>query len=82
MCQIALRVDGEHHAVLAVLPLAAVSPDGLGVVHADREHGERRRVFSYRHKTGVEARRIRLDLADWQARIVEGRLDHGVILFT
>lgn len=68
----ALRVNGEHHAVLTVLSLAAVSPDRLGVVHSDRKHRELRRVLSDWHIAGVEARRIRLGLADWQARIVKG----------
>ena len=78
-----LRVDGAHHPALAVLCLRAVEPDGLAVRDADGV-GEQRGV-ARRGGGGHEAREegvglVGHDVLDGHAGVVEGGLDHGVVL--
>lgn len=71
-----VRVDGEHHALTAMVGragLAAVDPDRVLVVDGDFECGEVGRVGGYGHEPRVEASVV-------VAWVVECGLGGGVVL--
>lgn len=68
------RIDGEDHAILTVINLTAVEPEGGRRVHRYREGLSRGSVRSHGHEARVEA--VRHGLAGRRER----RLRHGVVL--
>jgi len=76
-----LLVDDHNHAILAVLALGAVQPDGLGVINHDGVSGYHARLLgrSGGLVAGVEAGDVGHHGADGSAGLVESRLCHGVV---
>lgn len=76
-----LLVNNHHHTTLAVTTLRAVDPQRGGVVDLDGVGGNHASGLrgSNGHEAGVEASNVAHDAVDGLARLVEGRLGHGVV---
>lgn len=60
--------------------LTTVDPHGLGIVDHHGEDGHFLRIRTDGHKTGLDTRHTGHRLSQGRARVVECRLDNGVVL--
>lgn len=76
-----LRIDNANHALLAMISLGAIVPDWLRVIDHDCVYGHGCGGGSFdRHEAREQAHRLGLHHANGLARLVESRLNNGVIL--
>ena len=80
-CRVDIRVNNPNHAILTMISLGAVVPNGLRIIDHD---GIRWHVWSAcldRHEARKQTWLFRLDIIDGHAGFIERRLNDGMILF-
>lgn len=75
-----IRINNPNHAILTMISLGAIVPNGLRVIDHDGICRHFWRVWLDRHKARKKTWLLRLDIVDGYARVIKGGLNNGMVL--